>query len=163
MEISIIVAIGKKNEIGRNNGLLCRLPADLKRFKELTTGHAIVMGRKTFESLPGGALPNRRNIVLTRDKSLSFDNCFIYSSLSEIVDNEKGNKEIFIIGGGEIYRQALPIVNKLYLTKICAEFDDADTFFPEINYLEWEEVSCEDFKSDEKNPYDYTFLVYRRK
>ena len=163
MDISIIVAIGERNEIGRNNGLLCHLPADLKHFKELTTGHTIVMGRKTFESLPKGALPNRKNIVLTRNKDLSFDKCLIYSSFSKIVDNEIDSNEIFIIGGGEVYRQALPWANKLYLTKIHAEFDDADAFFPDIDYSEWEEVSCEEFKADEKNPYDYAFLLYKRK
>ncbi|MDR0230523.1 MAG: dihydrofolate reductase [Dysgonamonadaceae bacterium] len=159
MDISIIVAIGERNEIGRNNGLLCYLPADLKHFKELTSGHTIVMGRKTFESLPKGALPNRKNIVLTRSKNLSFDNCLIYSSLSEVIDNEIDSNEMFIIGGGELYRQALPLANKLYLTKIHAEFDDADVFFPEINYAEWEEVSREEHKADEKNLYDYTFLL----
>jgi len=164
MNISIVAAIGERNEIGRNNTLLCRLPADLKHFKELTTGHTVVMGRKTFESLPKGALPNRKNIVLTRhNKDLSFDNCLIYTSFSELLDNEKDNNEMFIIGGGEIYRQALPLANKLYLTKIHAEFSDADTFFPEIEYSEWEEIGREDFKADEKNPYDYTFLVYKRK
>jgi len=164
MNISIVAAIGKRNEIGRNNALLCRLPADLKHFKELTTGHVIVMGRKTFESLPNGALPDRKNIVLTRNKNLSFNGCEIFSSIKEIIDNRKFyNSEIFIIGGGEIYKQAMPFASKLFLTKIHATFNDADTFFPEINYLNWEELSREDFKADEKNPYDYTFLVYRRK
>jgi len=163
MDISIIAAIGVHNEIGKNNDLLCHLPADLKRFKELTTGHTIVMGRKTFESLPKGPLPYRRNIVLTRNKNILFDNCLIYSSLNEVINNEKDSNKIFIIGGGEIYRQALSLANNLYLTKIHTEFNDADTFFPEINYSDWEEVSREDFKADEKNPCDYTFLVYRRK
>jgi len=163
MDISIIVAIGERNEIGRNNGLLCRLPADMKHFKELTTGHPVIMGRRTFETLPKGALPNRKNIVLTRNKDLLFNNCLIYSSLSEAIDNEKDNEEIFIIGGGEVYRQALPLATKLYLTKIHAEFEDADTFFPEINYSEWEEVSREEYKADERNPYDYTFLLYKWK
>ena len=163
MDISIIVAIGERNEIGKNNALLCHLPADLKRFKELTTGHAIVMGRKTFESLPKGALPNRKNIILSRNKDLSFDNCLIYSSFLEAIDNEKDNSEIFIIGGSEVYWQALSLANKLYLTKIHAVFDDADTFFPEINYEEWEEVNCEEHKADEKNQYNYTFLLYRKK
>ena len=159
MNISIIVAIGERNEIGKNNGLLCYLPADLKHFKELTTGHTVVMGRKTFEALPKGALPHRKNIVLTRNKDLSFDNCLIYSSLFEVIDNEKDNDEMFIIGGGELYRQALALANKLYLTKIHAEFENADTFFPEIDYSEWVEVSREEHKADEKNPYDYTFLL----
>ncbi len=163
MDISIIVAIGENNEIGRNNGLLCHLPADLKRFKELTTGHTVVMGRETFESLPKGALPNRMNVVLTRNKNLSFDNCLVYSSISEVFDNQIDNSRIFIIGGGEVYKQTLPLVNKLYLTRIHATFDDADTFFPEIYYSEWEEVSREECKADEKNPYDYTFLLYERR
>ena len=164
MDISIIVAIGERNEIGKNNGLLCHLPNDLKRFKELTIGHTVVMGRKTFESLPKGALSNRKNIVLTRcSKNLSFDNCVVYSSLSEVIDNENNNNEIFIIGGGEVYRQALPLANKLYLTKIHAKFDDADTFFPEINYSDWEEVSREEHKADDKHLYAYTFLLYKNK
>jgi len=161
MDISIIAAIGIRNEIGKNNDLLCRLPADLKRFKELTTGHTVVMGRKTFESLSKGALPHRKNIVLTRNKNLLFDNCLTYSSLPEIIDNENDGEKIFVIGGGEIYRQALPLANLLYLTKIHATFEDADTFFPEINYSEWKEISREEHKADEKNPYDYTFLVYK--
>ena len=160
MNLSIVAVIGENNEIGRDNNLLCRLPADLKYFKELTTGHTVIMGRKTFESLPKGALPNRKNIVLTRNKDLSFDNCLTYSSLSEVIDNERDSDKIFIIGGGEIYRQALPLANKLYLTKIHAEFDDADVFFPEINYSEWEEVSCEEHKADEKNLYDFSFVTY---
>ena len=163
MDISIIVVVGNNNEIGRNNGLLCHLPADLKHFKLLTIGHTIVMGRKTFESLPKGALPDRTNIVLTRNSNLSFENCLIYSSLSEIIDSQKNNDKIFIIGGGEIYRQVLPFANKLYLTKVHATFDDADTFFPEINFSEWEEVSRENHSADEKNLYDYSFLEYIRK
>ena len=163
MNILIIVAVGERNEIGRNNNLLCHLPADLKHFKELTSGHTVVMGRKTFESLPKGALPNRKNIVLTRNKDLSFDNCLIYSSLLEMIKNEGNNDKIFIIGGGEIYREVLPLANSLYLTKIHSEFDDADVFFPEINYSEWEEVSREEHKADDKHQYDYTFLLYERK
>ena len=163
VNISIIVAIGENNEIGRNNDLLCHLPADLKRFKELTTGHTIVMGRKTFESLPKGALPNRKNIVLTRNKNLSFNNCQMYASLPEIIDNQKDNADLFIIGGGSIYKQALPLANKLYLTKIHAAFDDADAFFPEINYEKWEEINREEHKADEKHAYNYTFLMYKRK
>ena len=155
--------MGERNEIGRNKGLLCHLPADLKHFKELTTGHTIVMGRKTFESLPKGALPNRINIVLSRNRNLSFDGCLVFSSIDEIIEYQKDSDDIFIIGGGEIYKQMLPKANKLYLTKIHATFDDADTFFPDIDYSEWEEVSREKHKADEKHLYDYTFLEYRRK
>ena len=163
MNLSIVVVVGKNNEIGKNNSLLCRLPADLKYFKDLTTGHIVVMGRKTFESLPKGALPNRTNIVLSRNKNLSLNACLTISSIEEIVDHQKDNSEIFVIGGGEIYRQMLSKANKLYLTRIHANFDEADTFFPPINYSEWEEIKCEDHLADEKNPYDFSFLVYKRK
>lgn len=163
MAVSIIVVIGENNEIGRNNGLLCRIPADLKHFKEITTGHTVVMGRKTFESLPKGALPNRTNIVLSRNKDLQFENCLVFSSLNEIIDNQRKKDEIFIIGGGEVYHQALPFAERLYLTKIAAEFVDADTFFPEIDYSEWNELSREVHTADDKNPYNYTFLTYERK
>ena len=163
MDISIIVVVGRNNEIGRNNELLCKLPADLKHFKELTTGHIVVMGRKTFNSLPKGALPNRTNIVLTRDKNLTFENCIVFSSIEELIESQKYNSEIFIIGGGEVYKQTLVLANKLYLTKIDAEFADADTFFPEINYSEWTQLSCENHLADEKNPYNYSFLEYVRK
>jgi len=163
MNLSIVAVIGENNEIGKDNNLLCRLPADLKYFKELTTGHTVVMGRKTFESLPKGALPNRKNIVLTRNKDLSFDNCLIYSSFSNVINKEQDSDEVFVIGGGEIYRQALPLANKLYLTRIHAKFENADTFFPDIDYSEWEEVSREEHKADEKNPYNFSFLVYERK
>ena len=163
MGLSIVVAVGENNEIGRGNNLLCRLPADLKYFKDLTIGHTVVMGRKTFESLPKGALPNRTNIVLTRSKNHSFNGCLVYSSIEEIIDYQKDNSNIFIIGGGNIYQQMLPMANMLYLTKIHANFDDADTFFPDINYLEWEEISREDHLADEKNLYDFSFFVYKRK
>ncbi len=163
MNLSIVAVIGKNNEIGKENNLLCRLPADLKYFKELTTGHIIVMGRKTFESLPKGALPNRTNIVLSRNKNLSFEGCLVFSSIEEIIDYSKDSSDIFIIGGGEIYEQFLPFANKLYLTKVHTQFDDADTFFPEINYSEWEEIKREDHLADEKNPYDFSFVVYKRK
>ncbi len=163
MTISIIVAIAKNNEIGRNNDLLWRLPADLKHFKELTSGHTIIMGRKTFESLPKGALPNRTNIVLTRNKNLRFENCLVFPSIEKVIDNQKDKSEIFIIGGSGIYNQTLPLADKLYLTKVDADFPDADTFFPEIDYSEWEEISSEKHLSDEKNPYNYAFINYIRK
>lgn len=162
MMISIIVAVGKNNEIGRNNDLLWRLPADLKRFKELTTGHAIVMGRKTFESLPNGALPNRRNVVLSRDKSFKPENCTVLSSLDEAFIKLSNEEEIFIIGGGEIYKQALPLADKLYLTRVQAEFPDADTFFPETDRRGWKIISTETFPPDEKNKYAFTFYEYEK-
>jgi len=162
MTISIIVAIAKNNEIGRENDLLWRLPADLKRFKELTTGHTIIMGRKTFESLPKGALPNRRNIILSRNTNVSYENGEIYSSLDAALIKTINEEEVFIIGGGEIYNQALPLADKLYLTKVHADFPDADTFFPAINWSEWQETSRETYPADEKNPHSFTFYEFER-
>ena len=162
MKISIIVAIGKNNEIGKNNDLLCRLPADLKRFKELTTGHAIIMGRKTFQSLPKGALPNRTNVVLSRATNFRPENCLAFSSLDAALVHLSNEEEVFVIGGAEIYKQAYPIADKLYLTKIHAVFPDADTFFPQINYSEWRQLSQETIPADEKNAYSFTFYEYER-
>ena len=162
MIISVIVAIGKNNEIGRNNQLLTHLPADLKHFKEITSGHTIVMGRKTFDSLPKGPLPNRKNIIISRNKELKIEGATVYPSLDYALIKLMDEDEIFIIGGAEIYKQIFPDADKLYLTKIHAEFHDADTFFPEINYKEWRIVNQETFFADEKNPYNYTFLELER-
>ncbi len=163
MLISIIVGVGRNNEIGCNNDLLWKLPADMKHFKEITTGHSIVMGRKTFESLPKGALPNRVNIVLSRNKAVSFNNCLVFSSIEEVVGSQRDTEELFIIGGSEVYKQTISLADKLYLTRVDAEFDNADTFFPEIDYSEWKEISREEHFSDENNPYNYTFLELERK
>ena len=162
MNLSIIAALGKNNEIGQGNRLLCRLPDDLKRFKEITSGHAVIMGRKTFESLPKGALPNRRNVVISRNENLKFEGATVYSSLDYALIKLMDEDEIFIIGGGEIYRQVLPIADKLYLTKIHADFPDANVFFPEINYQEWREVSRELHPADEKHAYSFSFVEYER-
>ena len=145
--ISIVAAIADNNAIGKNRALLWHMPADMKRFKELTTGHAVIMGRKTFESLPKGGLPNRKNIVLTTLPEAGFEK----------------EQDIFIIGGALVYRQALGIADKMYLTRVHAEFPDADSFFPVVNWDLWEEVEREEFPADEKNPYPYTFLTYVRK
>jgi dihydrofolate reductase len=162
MIVSIIVAIAKNNEIGRGNDLLWKLPADLKRFKELTTGHTIIMGRKTFESLPKGALPNRRNIILSRDTGVSYENCEVYSSLDAALIKLIHEEEVFIIGGGQVYNQALVLADKLYLTRVHAEFPEADTFFPIIDWSEWRETSRETRPVDEKNPYSFTFYEFER-
>ena len=158
MIISIIAALGKNNEIGQGNRLLCRLPDDLKRFKEITSGRAVIMGRKTFESLPQGALPNRKNIVVSRNKDLKIEGATVYSSLDYALIKLMDEQEVFIIGGGQIYQQALAIADRLYLTKIHAGFPDADVFFPEINYREWREVSRETHPADEKHPYSFAFV-----
>lgn len=162
MKISIVVAVGKNNEIGKNNKLLCRLPADLKRFKEITLEHTVIMGRKTVESLPKGPLPNRRNIVVSRNKNRTIEGAEVYSSLDYALLKSMDEDEVFIIGGAQIYAQALPIADKLYLTRIHAGFPDADAFFPEIDRSVWREIHRETFPADEKNPHSFTFLEYER-
>lgn len=161
--LSIIVAIAKNNAIGQKGGLLCHLPADLKHFKNVTSGHTVIMGRRTFESLPKGALPNRRNIVVTRNLSYTAERIETAFSLEDALDMVKGEPEAFIIGGAQIYQEALPLASRLYLTWIDAEFPDADTFFPEPDLYEWKETNRETFAPDEKNPYPYTFQNLIRK
>jgi len=160
MIISIIVVIGKNNEIGRGNELLCRLPADMKRFRAITSGHTVIMGRKTFESLPNGTLPNRRNIIISRNPNLAIEGAEVYPSLDFAFLKCINEMEVFIIGGAQVYAQALPVADKLYITRIHADFPEADTFFPAIDKNRWEETDRETFLADEKNPYAFTFLEY---
>ena len=131
--ISIIAAIAENNAIGKNNKLLWRLPADMRRFKDLTTGHAVIMGRKTFESLPKGPLPNRKNVILTTMPEAGFVNCFACESMGAALDICEKEDEIFILGGALVYRQALRIADKMYNTRVHGEYKDADTFFPVVN------------------------------
>ena len=160
--ISLIAAIGKNNELGRGNTLLWHMPADMKHFRDTTALHAVVMGRKTFESI-GKALPNRRNVVITRDVNYKKEGVEIVHSLAGALDLFPDKKEeIFIIGGAEIYKQTMPIADKLYITHIDAEDSEADSFFPEIIPIVWNEVSHKEVGKDEKNPYDYVFSVYER-
>lgn len=162
MNLAIAVAVGKNFAIGKNNQLLWHMPADLKFFKQTTSGHTVIMGRKTFDSV-GRPLPNRRNIVITRDASLTIEGAEVVNSLDEALEITKmEDKPVFIVGGAEIYRQALPKTDTLYLTTIHHTFD-ADTFFPEIDRNEWEVLSSESHQADEKNKYDYTFEVLKRK
>ena len=158
-----IVAIDENNAIGRDGDLLCHLPNDLKHFKTITSGHTVVMGRRTYESLPKGALPNRVNIVITSDDAENYPNCVVVRSLEEAFEKAPSDKEIFIIGGGQLYRSSLDLIDTLYLTRIHHLFEDADTFFPEINFDEWELTEKEEHQADEKHKYDYTFLKYERK
>ena len=162
MIISIVVAIGRNNEIGENGNLLCHLPADLKHFKEITSGHTVIMGRKTFQSLPKGPLPNRRNIVISRNVHLKIENAEVYPSLDHAFIRLVDEREMFIIGGAQIYEQALPIADKIYLTKIHATFPEADVFFPKIDLSIWRETNRETFPADEKNPYVFSFVEYER-
>jgi len=157
--ISIIVAVDENNAIGFNGGLLCSLPADMAHFKSVTSGHSIIMGRKTFESLPKGALPDRRNIVITRGRK-DFDNVEKVSSLNEAIGLCKDEKEIFIIGGGEVYKESMRIADKIYQTVIHHCFEKADTYFPEIDKMKWKLISSETHLPDDKNLYGYTFNVY---
>lgn len=161
--ISIIVAIAANRAIGADNSLLCRLSNDMKRFKELTTGHTIIMGRKTFESLPKGALPNRKNVVVSRSRCVPFENCEIFDDLTTAIEQHKDDPEVFIIGGGQIYEQTLPYADKLYVTYIHHAFDNADTFFPVIDTDIWVLTSNEDHPADEKNTYPYSFQTYIKK
>ena len=163
MFLSIIVAVGENNEIGYRNGLLWRLSADLKRFKELTTGHTVVMGRKTFESLPNGALPNRTNVVISRNQDFTPINCLVFSSLDEALIKLSGDREVYVIGGSQIYCQALSYASKLYITRVHANFPEADTFFPEIDRTRWIQRSEETHPADEKNKFSFTFYEYNKK
>ncbi len=160
--VSIIVAVAKHNAIGAKGGLLCHLPADLKHFKNTTSGHTVVMGRRTFDSLPKGALPNRRNIVVTRNPDFTAPGVEVAHSLTEAF-SLVADGEVFVIGGAQIYEEALPMASRLYLTKIEAAFPDADTFFPEISDSQWVETLREAHEADEKNPYPYEFVILERR
>ncbi len=160
--ISLIAAIGKNNELGKGNALLFSMPADMKHFKNTTSLHTVIMGRKTFESI-GRPLPNRRNIVITRNMSYRPEGVEVVHSLAEALDIiADQNEEIFIIGGAELYKQTMPIADKLYITHVDAEDKKADVFFPEIIPIVWNETTHQEHKKDEKNPYNYTFSVYKR-
>ena len=162
--ISIIVAISQENAIGKNGQLLCHLPSDLQHFKQITSGKTVVMGERTFFSLPKHPLPNRKNIVLTDVPNKTFEGAQSVYSIEEIVDLfSKTDEEIFIIGGGMVYRQMMPFADKLYITHIHHSWPDADTFFPEIDTNIWTLTQNETMSSDDKNPYDYSFAEYIRK
>lgn len=161
--LSIIVAISDNNVIGKDNKLIWHLPEDLKRFREITTGHTIIMGRKTFESL-GRVLPNRKHIVLTRDKSYQVDNenVEIVNDIERLEEYINPEEENFVIGGAIIYSQLMPKVDKMYITKIHEKFE-GDAYFPVINEEEWKETERYQGIKDDKNIYDYEFITYVRK
>ncbi len=161
--ISIIVAIAKLNAIGQNNDLLAYIPNDLKRFKALTTSYTIIMGRKTFDSLPNGALPNRRNIVISRNTDLKIEDVEVVSSPEAALALCENETEVFIIGGATIYEALLPKANKLYLTLIDQFFNEADTFFPDYEESEWSETYREEVMNDDRNDFNYTYLDLERK
>ena len=161
--ISAIVAIARDGAIGHGGGLLCHLPADLKHFRLITIGHSIVMGRRTADSLPLGGLPGRQNIVITRSRTYRREGFTVAHSLTEAIDAATMPGEVFVIGGAQIYAEALPLVDTLYVTWISAIFSDADTFFPDINPDEWIQLSRDDHDADEKNPYPYSFVTLQRR
>lgn len=161
--LSIIVAVANNNVIGKNNKLLWNIPEDLKRFKEITTGKKIIMGRKTFESI-GRILPNRFHIILSREKTFDIkdENVLIINDLEKLKEYIDSEEECFVIGGEAIYRLLMPYTKKIYLTKINANYD-GDTFFPEINKETWEKFEIKKGIKNEDNPYDYEYITYIRK
>lgn len=166
MILSIVVAIGLKNEIGAQGQLLWHLPKDMQYFKNLTLNHCVLMGKKTYLSIPEKfrPLPNRTNIVLSHTIEQN-DKYFKVNSIQEAIDiaKQKNEKEFMLIGGGEVYRQFMSLCNKLYVTKVHSEFSKADTFFPTISPLEWVEESSILHLKDEKNNFDTEFIVYKRR
>ena len=161
--LSILVAVAENGAIGKDNDLIWYLSDDLKRFKALTTGHTIIMGRKTFESLPKGALPNRTNAVLTRDKNKTFPNCLMFHSVEEIIQKYgQDTEEHFVIGGGQLYTDLLPFADRIYLTRVHHSFE-ANVYFPEINMEDWMVESEEHHEASEKNEFAFSFINLKRK
>jgi len=174
MPLSIIAAIGKNNELGKKNDLLWHLPVDMKHFRETTRGHTVIMGQKTFESLAqdengrqvGRLLPNRRNIILTLDKTFEKEGAEIVYSVPETMDliskTTKPDEEIFVIGGGQIYKLFIDLADKLYITHVEETFPDAEIFFPVIDETKWQKIKSEKIQKDDQNIYDLEFAEYTK-
>lgn len=161
MIVSVVVAIAENNAIGKDNQLLWHLPADLKHFKQITTGHTIIMGRKTYDSI-GKPLPNRRNIVITRAADLQIPGAEVVNDVDQALELCAGEDEVFIIGGAELYKSTLSRIHRIYLTRVHQSYE-ADAFFPEIDFDTWEETNIEQHLPDEKNRVAYTFSTLLRK
>jgi dihydrofolate reductase len=161
MIVSQIVAVGRRNEIGKDGAMPWHLPADLKHFKANTLGKPVLMGRKTLLAI-GRPLPERRNLVLTRDAAFKAAGCETVTSLEQAMTLAGPAPELMVIGGGEVYRLAWSRTDRVYLTRIEATVEGADTFFPEMDPALWREISRDDHRADGKNPYDYSFLTYDR-
>ena len=159
MIVTIVVAIAENYAIGKNNQLLWHMHADLKHFKQITSGHTVIMGRRTYDSV-GKPLPNRRNIIITR-QDISIPGCEVVKSVDEALELCAGEEEVFIVGGAEIYKLAMDQTDRIYLTIIHHSFD-ADTVFPEIDYMQWKETAREDHQPDEKHKYSYSFITLDR-
>ena len=160
--IHAIVAVASDWAIGRQGDLLCHLPADMRHFKEVTMGHSIVIGRKTFESFPRRPLPGRQNIVITRNTSWDYPGVAVAHSLDEAITSAQTDT-VFIIGGAQIYEQALPLVDVLHLTLIHARWATADAFFPQPDMSQWQEVEREHHTSDHRNAYEFDFITLKRR
>lgn len=161
MILSIIVAAAENNVIGNNNALIWHISADLKRFKQLTTGHTVVMGRKTFESI-GRALPNRRNIVISRNPDFRAAGCEMAGSIEQALELVKNEDEVFIIGGGTIYRDLWEKADRLYITLVHT-VTEGDTYIPSVDATQWEEIRRQDFSASENDDFDYSFIDYQRR
>lgn len=159
--ITLIAAAAENNALGKNNDLIWHLPDDFKRFKAITSGHYIIMGRKTFESFPK-PLPNRTHVIVTRQKNYNPENCIVVNSLEKAIEICPKDEDVFVIGGGEIYQQSIAIADKIELTRVHSTFE-ADTFFPEIDNTIWELVQEEFHPKDEKHLFDFTFQTYLKK
>ena len=158
--ITLIAAVADNNALGKDNQLIWHLPSDLKRFKKVTSNHHVIMGRKTYESL-GKPLPNRTNIIISRNTDFKAEGCVVVNSLQAALEAAKKDENPYILGGAEIYEQAILFADKLDITFVHHQFE-ADAFFPEISKSLWKETSREDFKADEMNIYDYSFVTYQR-
>ena len=159
--ITIIAAVAENNALGKNNALLWHLPDDFKRFKQITSGHHIIMGRKTFESFPK-PLPNRTHIIISRQKDYSPEGCIVLDSLEKAIEKCAKNETVFIIGGGEIYNQSLDIADRLDITKVHTSID-ADVYFPEIDTNIWQLISEEFHSKDDNHAFDFTFQIFSKK
>jgi len=161
MYLSLIVAFDENRLIGKNNALPWHLPADLKHFKNITMGHHMIMGRKTYESI-GKPLPGRVTVIVTRQKDFVAEGCIVVNSLEQAIDHCRNEEEIFVIGGAQIFEYAMPLANRLYITQIHHKFE-GDTYFEEIDDAVWQETSREFHQADEKNNWDYTYINYSKK
>ena len=159
MTVTIVAAISENHVIGKDNKLLWYLPTDLKHFKDITTGHTVIMGRKTYDSV-GKPLPKRRNIIITRTQ-IKIEGCEVVNSIADAMALCAGEDVVFIVGGAEIYKQSMHLTDRMYLTIVHKEFE-GDSFFPEINSQDWKEVFREDHEPDEKNALPYSFITYER-
>jgi dihydrofolate reductase len=162
MTLTLIAAAAENNALGKDNQMIWHLPDDFKRFKQLTTGHYMIMGRKTFDSLPG-LLPNRTHVIITRQKDFTAEGCIIVNSLDDAIAACPQDEEVFVIGGGEIYRQSIDKADKIELTRVYGTSPDADTFFPDIDTEKWKLTEEVLHSKDEKHKYDMAFLTYARK